>query len=157
MYSHSSLTSENRQELERVQKAALKVILKSDYNNYENALKMSGLQSLDDRREVMSLKFAKNCLKNANFKKLFPKNVLNHRMEKRHSFKYIVNRARTERLRKSSIPYMQEQLNTDNRKRKLEIENLHRVLDKSKRVRYCSKDPLVQVNYVKCYDYHQGK
>ncbi len=39
--------------LERVQKAALKVILKNDYNNYEKALKLTGLQSLDDRRETL--------------------------------------------------------------------------------------------------------
>ena len=79
---HSSLTKENRNDLERVQKAALKVILKSDYDNYENALKVSGLQSLNERRDTMSLKFEKNCLQNSNFAKLFPLNVLRHGMNK---------------------------------------------------------------------------
>ena len=153
---HSSLTSENRQDLERVQKAALKVILRGNYDSYENALKVSGLPSLDERREMMSLKFAKNCLKNENFKKLFPKNEIKHMMTKRHTFKYIVKRARNERLRKSTIPYMQKQLNTEDRKRKLELENLEKDLVKLKRVKY-SKESLVQVNYVNCHDYHLGK
>ena len=43
---HSSLTKENRQDLERVQKAALKVILGKDYKDYDDALKLSKLQSL---------------------------------------------------------------------------------------------------------------
>ena len=50
---------ENRHDLEQVQKAALKVILMSEYDNYENALKLAGLQSLVDRRDAISLKFAK--------------------------------------------------------------------------------------------------
>ena len=121
---HSSLTKENRQDLERVQKAALKVILKNDYDNYENALRISGLQSLNERRDVMSLKFAKNCLKNSNFSKLFPKNEVKHEMKKRNTFKYAVRRANTERLKRSSIPYMQRLLNNDNKKRKSTMENL---------------------------------
>ena len=51
---HSSLTEENRQDLERVQKAALKVILKKDYLNYEDALKLTNLPSLDERRQAIS-------------------------------------------------------------------------------------------------------
>ena len=121
---HSSLTKENRQDLERVQKAALKVIMKNDYDNYENALKISGLQSLDERRDVISLKFAKNCLNNLNFSKLFPKNQLKHEMRKRNSYKYAVKKTNTERLRRSSIPHMQKLLNKDNRKRKSDLENL---------------------------------
>ena len=119
---------ENRQDLERVQKSALKVILRSDYDNYENALKVSGLQSLDDRRDAISLKFAKSCLKIENFRKLFPEKVLKHGMKKRNSQKYVVKRANTERLRRSSIPFMQKQLNTDQRKRKIEIKDLEREL-----------------------------
>ena len=147
---HSSLTKENRQDLERVQKAALRVILKNDYYNYENALKLSGLQSLEERREMMSLKFAKNCLKNLNFSKLFPKDEKKHRMKKRNSSEYLVKRANTERLRKSSIPYMQRQLNNENRKRKSDLENLQRELVKSKRLKPCNNSSIVQVNYVKC-------
>ena len=43
---YESVTKENRQSLERVQKAALKVILGKDYKDYDDALKLSKLQSL---------------------------------------------------------------------------------------------------------------
>ena len=69
---HSSLTEENREDLERVQKAALKVILKKDYLSYEDALKVTNLQSLDERRQMIAMRFANNCLKNENYSKLFP-------------------------------------------------------------------------------------
>ena len=145
---HSSLTKENRQDLERVQKAALKVILRNDYDNYENALKLSGLQSLEKRRDILSLRFAKNCLNNSNFSKLFPKNESKHGMSKRNSSKFFVKRSNTERLKKSSIPFMQKQLNDDIKKRKYEIENLQRELVEAKRVKKINNPSLVRVNYV---------
>ena len=104
---HSSLTKENRQDLERVQKAALKVILGKDYKDYDDALKLSKLQSLEQRREVISLRFVKNSLKNANFSKLFPLTKANHVMNVRNPFKYHVNKANTERYRRSTVPYLQ--------------------------------------------------
>ena len=61
------LTKENRQDLERVQKAALRVILRGDYESYESALKISGIDSLEDRRKVMALEFARKCLNNDNY------------------------------------------------------------------------------------------
>ena len=64
---HSSLTKENREDLERVQKAALKVILKEDYSNYEDALKQTNLESVHERSKTIALRFAKNCLNTENF------------------------------------------------------------------------------------------
>ena len=46
---HSSLTLENCQDLERVQKNSLKIILQDEYNNYNNALALTGLKSLSER------------------------------------------------------------------------------------------------------------
>ena len=40
---NSALTLENSQNLERVQKTSLKIILKSDYQTYKNALDVTGL------------------------------------------------------------------------------------------------------------------
>ena len=71
-----------------MQKAALKVILKSDYKDYEEALRLTGLQSLDNRREIISLRFVKNSLKNANFSKLFPLKTIKHVMNVRNPLKY---------------------------------------------------------------------
>ena len=121
---HSSLTNENRQDLERVQKAALKVILKNDYEDYEKALRLTGLQSLDERREMIALRFVKSSLKNANFSKLFPLKKMKHVMNVRNPMKYQLNKANTERYRKSTIPYLQRLLNKENLKRKAEVYEL---------------------------------
>ena len=48
----------------------MRVILRGEYLNYENALRLTNLESLEERRGFLSLKFAKNCLKNENFSKL---------------------------------------------------------------------------------------
>ena len=157
---HSSLTRENRQDLERVQKAALKVILKTDYVNYENALRVSWLQGLDEIRDMMSLKFAKNCLKNANFKKLFPENEIRHGMTKRNPLKYDIKKSNTERMRRSSIPFMQNQLNTDNRKRKHVFENLQKELVKPKHPEHqnsCQDDSLSLSSKTPTLDFLSGK
>ena len=132
---HSSLTKENREDLERVQKAALKVILKNDYLSYEDALKLTNLQSLDERRDAIGMKFAKNCLKNANFSKLFSLNNQRHAMQVRNPLKYQVNKANTERYKNSSIPYMQRLLNNDHQKRKREMSDLNTELSKSKKMK----------------------
>ena len=58
---HSSLTKKNRYDLERIQKSALKCILGNRYVSYEDALDKLQLQSLEERREAMCLKFAKQC------------------------------------------------------------------------------------------------
>ena len=60
---HSSLTNKNRRDLERVQKSAVKVILGQRYTSYDEGLKSLRLQSLEERREAMCLKFAKQSLK----------------------------------------------------------------------------------------------
>ena len=59
---HSSLTSKNRRDLERVQKAAVRVILKEKYISYKNGLKKLNIQTLEKRRELLCLRFAKKFL-----------------------------------------------------------------------------------------------
>ena len=60
---HSSLTQENSTNIERVQKNSLRIILKHEYIDYEQALEKLNLETLKERRETLSLKFAKKCLK----------------------------------------------------------------------------------------------
>ena len=50
---HSSLTEENRNDLERVQKTALKVILGDKYITYKNALNILDILTLNDQRDKM--------------------------------------------------------------------------------------------------------
>ena len=58
---HSGLTEENCQDLERIQKTALKIILSEEYKSYENALNILELQKLVERREILRLQIAKKC------------------------------------------------------------------------------------------------
>ena len=106
---HSSITEEDCASIERVQKTALRIILKEDYNDYSSALQLTGLERLKDRRTQLSLSFAKKCLKNKASKNLFPENV--KLVNTRQHEKYFVTPARTERLAKSAIPYLQRLLN----------------------------------------------
>ena len=46
---HSSLTKKNRQDLERVQKAAIRVIMGKSYSTYKNGLKFLKLDTLEKR------------------------------------------------------------------------------------------------------------
>ena len=57
-------------------------------------------------------------------------------MGKRYSEKYVVKRANTERLRKSSIPYLQKLLNIDDRKRKIELHDLNIQLNQAKKRKF---------------------
>ena len=108
---HSSLTQEDSEDLERVQKSALKVILKENYLTYEHALETLMLGSLSDRREKMCIKFAKNCQKNELTKDLFPLNP-NSGLETRNQDKYKVLHANTDRLKNSAVPDLQRLLNS---------------------------------------------
>ena len=109
---HSSLSLENIQDLERVQKNALKIILQDEYFTYSTALNTTGLSTLFGRRKQLCLKFAKSCLKNLEMKTLFPLNNVPSNMKTRYREKFQVMPARTERLKNSAVPYMQRLLNT---------------------------------------------
>ena len=108
---HSSLSQENIEDLERVQKSAFKVILQEKFKGYKHALKTLEMESLKDRREYLCLNFALKCTKNNKVKDMFPLTTKIHEMKTRNPEKYHVNHANTERLRKSAVPYMQRLLN----------------------------------------------
>ena len=60
---HSTLTKEDSDNLERVQKNALRNILKERYSDYENSLKLVGLETLFLRREKLIYNFGKKMYK----------------------------------------------------------------------------------------------
>ena len=61
---NSYLTEENIQDLERIQKSAVRIILGNNYKDYESALLKVDLETLGNRRKDLCLKFARSCLKN---------------------------------------------------------------------------------------------
>ena len=105
----------NEEDLERVQKAAVRIIIGKEYTNYEDALIKADLESLKERRENLCKTFAKKSLKSDNIRAntLFKEKEKPHKMKLRQDEKYEVDFASTRRLQKSSIPYMQRLLNID--------------------------------------------
>ena len=108
---HSSLTLEDSNNLERVQKSSLRIILQEDYEDYEKSLQQVNLQSLYERRISLCENFATNTARHERLHTLFPHNYNNPLSKTRNPEKYHVNMALTERYKSSSIPYMQRLLN----------------------------------------------
>ena len=61
---HSSLSEENINDLKRIQKSAIKVILQEKFMGYKQGLALLGLEDLNTRRKNLCLDFAKKCVKN---------------------------------------------------------------------------------------------
>ena len=108
---HSELTAADRLSIERVQKVALRIILKEGYEDYEHALEVSGLTSLNDRRTKLCKQFATKCTKSLKTCHMFPLNPRSTSLDTRHTEKFYVQHAKTGRLKNSAIPYMQQLLN----------------------------------------------
>ena len=80
------------------------------------------MKTLSERRNEMSLKFAKNCLKNEKVKNFFP---LNNRIKRtRHSEHFKVNFASTKRYGSSTIPTLQRLLNAEELKKKISLRRI---------------------------------
>ena len=120
---HSSLTQENIDDIERVQKSALRIILNYRYKTYNNALNVLEIDTLSNRREKICLEFAKKCTKHPKLKHMFPLNNKNHQMITRDEEKYMVQFANTARLQNSAVLYMQRLLNENERNESENHEN----------------------------------
>ena len=108
---HSSLTQKNINDLERVQKTAVKIILgSSKKNNYKKGLLKLDIDDLATRRKKLCLDFAKKCVKNPKLNNMFPRV---YKTKFRKSNKYVVQYAKHERLKQSAIIYMQNLLNAN--------------------------------------------
>ena len=105
---HSSLTEKNKNDLERVQKTAVKLILGNNNINYKNGLLKLDIDDLSTRRKKLCLDFAKKCTKHPKLRNMFP---TTDKTIGRKSNKYKVQFANTERLKQSAIIYMQNLLN----------------------------------------------
>ena len=64
------------------------------------------LKTLEERRELMNFKFAKQCLKLEKVRGLFPRKVSCHDMLKRDSDTFDIVKPKTSRYQLSEIPVM---------------------------------------------------
>ena len=113
---HSSLTAEQTNKIENIQRTSLKIILGDNYVDYPAALEMTALDELFLRRQRRCLAFSKNSLKYPIGQALFPRNP-DHSQNVRTREKYLVNFAHTENYKNSAVPYCQNMLNADHRER----------------------------------------
>ena len=107
---NSSLTDEDVNELERVQKTAMKIIHGEKYTDYKTSLEACKLESLEERRLDLCRNFALKCTQSKEHKDLF-KRTTNPNFH--HPTKYEVPFCRHERYRKSPIPYLTDLLNKE--------------------------------------------
>ena len=89
----------------------MKIILKHEYTHYEKALDILNLDSLEERRTSLCLRFAIKCKNNPIISNLFKHKEKEHEMELRKTEMFNVNIANTERYKNSAIPFMQRLLN----------------------------------------------
>ena len=106
-----AFTQHESKQIERVQKAAFHIILGTNYENYENAIEITGHDKLSHRRIQLCKKFAKKCLNNPKFSNWFcpvqslpTTNTRGVKKMIRNQFKPV--QTRTERYANSPIPYM---------------------------------------------------
>ena len=104
----SSITEQEKVNIERIQKVALRIILQEKYNSYKDALEQTKLPNLEERRENLMLNFARKCVQNPSTSHMFP---LNPPKNIRQHEKYKVPHAYTERYKNSAIPAMTRLLN----------------------------------------------
>ena len=101
-----ALTKKNSRDIERVQKNAYRIIYGKNYITYQDTLDEAGESTLNERRDFLSLKFAKKCLKTNFFSNWFQRG-----MATRNNKYFSEPQARTKRYNNSPIPYMIRLLN----------------------------------------------
>ena len=106
---HPGITNEQSMKIEQIQKPSLSAILGKNYISYDNALKLSGLKCLSERREAICLKFI--C------KNMESPNPLLEKMEKMHNTRSDQNLAkefqcRSQNFFMSSLPFLARQYNS---------------------------------------------
>ena len=112
-----ALSQEEKIDLERIQKSACHIILGKSYTSYKNALLLLNLETLEYRRNKLSLKFALKASKHQKFRKWFiPKQkIVNTRNT---ATKYKPVRASHARYSNSPLGYLTDLLNSHYKKMK---------------------------------------
>eukprot|EP00057_Strongylocentrotus_purpuratus_P023181 XP_011677655.1 PREDICTED: RNA-directed DNA polymerase from mobile element jockey-like [Strongylocentrotus purpuratus] len=103
---HSGITVQQSNNIEMIQKRALRIILSDQYVSYRNALQKTELATLSERRDKLSLKFAESLQRN--FKDWLPE-AQNQRLRRSNRLREI--KCRTERFRNSALPFLVRLIN----------------------------------------------
>ena len=100
----------NMEDLERIQKIVLKVILTDRYTTYVDAFSILKVDTLENRHKTLCLHFPLKCLRNQHHRGLFKEKTSpyhNHRNLK----KFEEPHCHTKRYKMSPVPYITRLLN----------------------------------------------
>ena len=107
---HSMLTIEDSNDIERIQKITLKIILGPSYESYDSACNQLKIETLKTRRQTLSLNFALrllDCPQHQNFFRYTEKrDIFLRKQPLLHT-----PLAQTDRYKKSPLPYLTKLLN----------------------------------------------
>ena len=103
------LNSSQSEDIEKLQRRTLKIIYEYS-TSYRRALEISGLTTLEDRRQETLKKFTFKCASNPLYDRWFPVHQP-YRHELRNQKKYVEKHANTDCLYKSPIYTMRHLLN----------------------------------------------
>ena len=107
---HPGLTVNEAIDIERVQRAALHIILGMNYTTYRAALKQLNLETLEARRTHLCENFTKKASKHPKHKNWFKTNIRETKTRQPQP-KYCPVVARTKRFEKSPLAYLTNLLN----------------------------------------------
>ena len=104
------LSVANSDAIESVQKSAFKIILRGKYQTYQNALLLLNENTLEERRESISLKFAKKSTQHPKMSHLF--NKKKHSKTRKGKKNFIEPRTFSNRAFNGPVPYLIRLLNS---------------------------------------------
>ena len=107
---HSSLTKEQSNSLEKIQRRVCKIILGYEYINYLHACQICNLPTLEERRLKLCIKFAKSISNHPICQTWLPKKKRMN-ISLRHMQTYQQFKLKTERFKKSPLPFLVDILN----------------------------------------------
>ena len=119
---HSSLTIDQSDQLEAVQRASLRVILGDNYVSSSAAREMTGLPLLSERRQSRVETFSRRAIVHPKHSLLFPRNQVNSDRQVREREAFKVNKARTDYYQDSAIIHCQKTLNRMVKEGKLKLD-----------------------------------
>ena len=109
---NSGIKKEQVTDIERVQKSFLHIVLGTDYQNYQSALKETSLETLESRRTKLCLNFAKKAAKYDKHSHWFVPTDPAAPDTRSEKMKYKPPLCRLQRFQTSPIPYLTNLLNT---------------------------------------------
>ena len=93
-------------------------LISGKYESYSKALKDLNLETLKERRYMLTKRFSDKCVNNERTKHIFQLQKKDHTMKLRNSNRYKIINARTARMEKSAMPRMIEHLNKKHKENK---------------------------------------